>query len=88
MKKIVLTIIVLAVFCISSFTSYAGEPFKKGPIAGWHYSDILKDGLNCLTGHLATIGIGIGNGRLIHHILKGNSLTTKYRGAPAETRRK
>jgi hypothetical protein len=45
MKKTFITISVLAVFCLSSFTSHAGGgPFTKGPIAGWHYSDILKDG--------------------------------------------
>ena len=51
-------VIVLAVFCISSFTSYAGEPFKKGPIAGWHYSDILKDGKSLYGEHLNSFFVG------------------------------
>lgn len=44
MKKNILTIIVLCAFCFGALISKAGEPFTKGPIAGWHYGDILKDG--------------------------------------------
>jgi hypothetical protein len=44
MKKKILTAIVISIFICGISKIYAGEPFTKGPIAGWHYSDILKDG--------------------------------------------
>ena len=44
MKKKILTIIGLSIFTSTALISFAGEPLAKGPIAGWHYSDILKDG--------------------------------------------
>ncbi len=44
MTKKILTVLVLSIFICGTFNSYAGEPITKGPIAGWHYSDILKDG--------------------------------------------
>jgi hypothetical protein len=44
MKKKILIVLALGIFICGTFNSYAGEPVTKGPIAGWHYSDILKDG--------------------------------------------
>jgi len=44
MKNKILTILVLGIFICGTFKGYAGDPITKGPIAGWHYSDILKDG--------------------------------------------
>jgi hypothetical protein len=44
MKKNILTLIVVCAFSFGALISYAGEPLTKGPIAGWHYGDILKDG--------------------------------------------
>jgi len=44
MTKTILTVLVLGIFICGTFNSYAGKPVTKGPIAGWHYSDLLKDG--------------------------------------------
>jgi len=44
MTKKILTVLVISIFICGTLSSHAGEPITKGPIAGWHYSDILKDG--------------------------------------------
>lgn len=58
MKKKFLAIIVVCVFCWSAVSSYAGEPITKGPIAGWHYSDILKDGKSLFGENMNSFFVG------------------------------
>ena len=58
MKKNILTILVLCAFSFGALSIYAGEPLTKGPIAGWHYSDILKDGKSLYGGNMNSFFVG------------------------------
>ena len=63
MKKKILTVLVLSIFICGTFNSYAGEPVTKGPIAGWHYSDLLKDGESLYGGHYNSFFVGFFNNK-------------------------
>ena len=59
MKKISISMLLSIVLVLGSLASYAGDgPFKKGPIAGWHYSDILKDGKSLYGGYNSSFFVG------------------------------
>ena len=58
MKKNILTILVLCAFSFGALSIYAGEPLTKGPIAGWHYSDIVKDGKSLYGDHFNSFFLG------------------------------
>lgn len=63
MKKTILTVLVLGIFICGTFNSYAGKPVTKGPIAGWHYSDLLKDGESLYGGHYNSFFVGFFNNK-------------------------
>ena len=58
MTKKILTALVLSIFICGTFNSYAGEPVTKGPIAGWQYSDLLKDGNSLYGDHYNSFFVG------------------------------
>jgi len=50
--------IVLCTFGFGALSVYAGEPLTKGPIAGWHYGDILKDGKSLYGDYRSSFFVG------------------------------
>ena len=65
MKKKILSLLVLSIFIGTAIKSYGGESITKGPIAGWHYSDILKDGNSLYGGNYNSFFVGFfGNKQL------------------------
>jgi len=86
MGKKILTIIALCILIWGSFTSHAGEPFKKGPIAGWHYSDILKDGSSLYGGHYNSFFVGFFSNKKLgsSELLQFNSAIMYYQNGSKE----
>ena len=86
MEKKILTIIVLCALSWGSFTTYAGDPVKKGPIAGWHYSDILKDGSSLYGGHYNSFFVGFFSNKNLgaSGLLQFNSAIMYYQNGSKE----
>ena len=86
MEKKILTIIVICALCWGSFTTYAGDPVKKGPIAGWHYSDILKDGSSLYGGHYNSFFVGFFSNKnlMSSGLLQFNSAIMYYQNGSKE----
>ena len=86
MERKILTIIFVCALCCGSFTANAGDPIKKGAIAGWHYSDILKDGSSLYGGHYNSFFVGFFTNKnlMSSGLLQFNSAIMYYQNGSKE----